>query len=131
MKRVQFFINIYSSETNSWSFSKIKFTWDWGVNFALGLFFKGVIHWTVIFLNQYGLMLKTMRMLIVGDAGLGISGSLEAIKSLQLLKYNIFEMVEDHSDWYLKYSLDLKPQINTVSSSPKGYHLFCAIQSKE
>ncbi|MBA0654037.1 hypothetical protein Goklo_021121, partial [Gossypium klotzschianum] len=28
----------------------------------------------------------------------GILGSLEAIRNLQLLKYSIFEMVEDHSD---------------------------------
>ncbi|MBA0687108.1 hypothetical protein Goari_014670 [Gossypium aridum] len=70
----KFFINIYSSKTNSWSFSKIKFTWDWSVNFELGVFFKGVIHWDSYLLesiwfdveNQW---LKTMRMPIVGDAG--------------------------------------------------------------
>ncbi|MBA0742294.1 hypothetical protein Gogos_015363, partial [Gossypium gossypioides] len=56
--------------------------------------------------------------------GIGILGSLEAIRNLQLLKYNIFEMVEDHSDWYLKYSLDLKPQINIVSSNPKDISFF-------
>ncbi|XP_017976539.1 PREDICTED: F-box protein At5g07610 [Theobroma cacao] len=141
-----YFIDIYSSETNSWSASKINFNSKHNINIDRAVFFNGAIHWDCAdtqswYIDVNNECLKTMPMPGVhsGFRYFGESGGhlhLVVAKGFSQLKFKIFEMETDYSNWYLKYNVHLEAETFTVvprrqQNRMRSYLLSCVVQSDE
>ncbi|XVF76866.1 hypothetical protein PTKIN_Ptkin13bG0301100 [Pterospermum kingtungense] len=141
-------IDIYSSETDSWSVSKIRFTCNWSrhVQYDHGVFIKGAIYWPSGFReSQYfdveNECLKTMPMPTLenaegtvlcqyfGDCGGYLNLAIVHWPYPQF-KCSVFEMLEEHSNWYMKYRLN-QDIVSEVYRGLYPHKLFCSIQSME
>ncbi|XVF54660.1 hypothetical protein PTKIN_Ptkin05aG0199000 [Pterospermum kingtungense] len=142
LDKPQWSIDIYSSETDSWSLSKIKFTPLKDMVYGSGVFFKGAIYWyydcrELHYFDVENECLKTMPMPPVkkvkchcfGEFG-GYLRITVAYLPSALLSFSVFEMAEDRSYWYLKYSLN-RSFLSLMPVPVKSYQLVCAIQLKE
>ncbi|XP_022748450.1 F-box protein At5g07610-like [Durio zibethinus] len=138
------FIDIYSSETDSWSVAKIKFAWSQEMEFDRAVLFNGAIHWDSsyrrsFYFDPYNECLKQMPMPTVDRTWvryLGESGGhmhIVAANGFSFFEFKIFEMAEDYSNWFLKYRLDLDAKMYVLApkDTVHNYLLSCAVQSDE
>ncbi|GMJ10968.1 hypothetical protein like AT5G07610 [Hibiscus trionum] len=138
------FIDIYSSETNSWSLSICKFSFGHGVEFSKGVFFNGAIYWfcethrSSYFDIENECMksipmprFETFRHWYFGESGGYLNFTIAYSSSYA---FQVFEMAADRSSWYLKYRLnltDLTFYKSVLSHSFGSIKYFCGIQSGE
>lgn len=142
-RKVEHFIDIYSSQNCHWTYRKINFSWKEGIKFDQGVYLKGAIYWeSEIIESQYfdveNESLKPLTMLEVDSQGYRWFGecgghlNLVVAHEPSLLEYSVFEMAEDHSDWYLKYSLDLEADpYSILNMKSMEFKLLCVIHSEE
>ncbi|XVF48401.1 hypothetical protein PTKIN_Ptkin03bG0187200 [Pterospermum kingtungense] len=147
-------LRIYSSETGCWSLSRLKFssgrvatTVAKAVRKDSGVFIKGAVHWlgqgeVAYYFDVENECFKEMPMptikerpqcVYVGDCGgcLNLAAAYWRPPCPEF-ECNVFEMLEDRSDWYLKYSLkyDIPSDIFEFERVNVPF-LFCCIQSTE
>ncbi|KAK8687519.1 hypothetical protein V6N13_086328 [Hibiscus sabdariffa] len=111
------FIDIYSSETNSWSLSKSKFPCDHGIEFSKAFFFKGAIHWfgelsRSSYFDVENECLKTIPMPRFDHLWQSYFGECGGYLNFTIAHspphtYKVFEMAVDGSSWHIKYRLNL------------------------
>ncbi|XP_022718766.1 F-box protein At5g07610-like [Durio zibethinus] len=151
----RFHIDIYSSETDSWSVKALSFTNVWLKN---GVFCNGAIHWesegkSSLYLDMENMCLKVMpmpvRMLDAPEGSYSESNRFlgESWGHLHLavtykplaLQFNIFEMAVDYSGWFLKYRVNLEtvmngfPEMNSYPREEGGNQISaaCVIRSNK
>ncbi|XVE62459.1 hypothetical protein DITRI_Ditri06bG0119800 [Diplodiscus trichospermus] len=143
----QMYFDIFSSETDSWSVLKVKSPLRQGIKFDRAVLFNDAFHWDSslkesLYFDPYSESLKTMPMPTVpetwnryfGESG----GHLHIVATLGFsnIQFQIFEMEEDYSNWFLKYNLylDAKAYVHVPRRRKTiicSYLLSCAIQYDE
>ncbi|KAK6243602.1 hypothetical protein QUC31_010011 [Theobroma cacao] len=133
-------VDIYSSETNSWSVSKIEFNSKQYIHADHAVFFNGAIHWDCSdtqswYIDVNNECLKTMPMPRVnkGYRYFGESGGhlhLAVATEFSHLEFTIFEMEADYSSWSSKYNETLLV-VPRRRSRIQSYLLSYAIQCNE
>lgn len=150
-----FSMDIYSSETDTWSVSRIKFCSTQDIKFDHAAFLNGVIHWDSLGSESLYLELESERLLAISmpkqrrryNNGLryfGVSGgrllhvAMAGRKpgGFHLVLFRIYEMLEDRSTWYIKYRIDLEdamyPRNLYGLNYPNGWKLiWFAVHSDE
>ncbi|KAL9231145.1 hypothetical protein vseg_006403 [Gypsophila vaccaria] len=134
-------ISIYSSETRLWTVSGKPFDAPGDIDFNEGVFCNGAVHWMRrtakgLYFDVNAELLREMPKPPLKEAHSLVSceyfgesqGHLHyAISSPELPYFDIFEMKEDYTIWFLKTRIDLKalamnfPVIGRRSNSPNPF----------
>ncbi|KAK9051335.1 hypothetical protein SSX86_027962 [Deinandra increscens subsp. villosa] len=122
-----FQIQIYSSETRKWKISIESFSVDHKPTFKNGVYWNGAIHWAPSYRNLHMYFkldveqlqplplpeeMKSSPMLIMyfgesrGHLHLILNNHHEKHSMLDL-NLNVYEMLSDHSGWFVKYHVEL------------------------
>ncbi|KAJ8540179.1 hypothetical protein K7X08_026568 [Anisodus acutangulus] len=127
-------IEIYSSETGPWRFSGGPFIAD--VNFYNGIYWNGSIHWISTSGNLtslcYNLDLETLGVMpmppLPDDQETTITYFGESCDHLHLIKisyprvrFDVYEMKRDYSEWFVKYKVDLEHLATPFPSMINSY----------
>ncbi|XP_022747903.1 F-box protein At5g07610-like [Durio zibethinus] len=134
-----FSIDIYSSKTDSWSVSKIKFTSNRDIKFDHAVLLNGSIYWdstdreSLYFdVEKECLMpmpMPKLRRRYSGFRYFGESGGYLHLvvgrRPVYYLIFRIFEMLVDRSGWFPKYRIDLEVEMLKLNIIPHydGYDL--------
>ncbi|XP_017976571.1 PREDICTED: F-box protein At5g07610 [Theobroma cacao] len=138
-----FSMDIYSSETDSWNVSKIKFTSEWAIQFDHAVFFNGAIHWDSVAKESLYFDVETECLMPMpmpkpsrrysGSRYFGESGGHLHLAVGQnpgyRLIFRIYEMLVDYSDWFIKYRIDLEAEMRSINLKPPycDYDIFCLV----
>ncbi|OMP04786.1 hypothetical protein COLO4_09300 [Corchorus olitorius] len=143
-------IDIYSSETDSWSLAKVMIASEHAIRFERAVYFNGALHWDcaacsdeTMYIDIISESVKIMPMpsernskfRYFGESG----GHLHFVAATGhiILNFRVFELQEDYSSWLLKYNLDLdvEPFAVVPTDIPNliisSYLMSCAVQSEE
>ncbi|KAK9047913.1 hypothetical protein SSX86_033125 [Deinandra increscens subsp. villosa] len=122
-----FQIKIYSSETRKWKISVESFMVDHKLTFSNGVYWKGAIHWAPSYHNLHMYfkldverlqplplpveMTSSKTLILYFGESRGhlhlILNNFHEQHSMLDLNLNVYEMLNDHSGWFVKYQLEL------------------------
>ncbi|KAL7582594.1 hypothetical protein Lser_V15G43670 [Lactuca serriola] len=137
-----FKIQIYSSETGKWKTSDQSFSAPYYTPLRYGVFWNQAIHWAPSFVNPSYFKLDTQELKSLplpetvasfggyGDRAMPLyfgesRGHLHLVdrvdRSESTLQLNVFEMLKDHSGWFLKYQVELDELLNAYPKMINSY----------
>ncbi|OMO55123.1 hypothetical protein COLO4_36189 [Corchorus olitorius] len=143
-------IDIYSSETESWSLGKVTIASDHAIRFERAVYLNGALHWDcaasseeTMYIDIISESVKQMPMpkepnskfRYFGESG----GHLHFVAATghSFLNFRVFELKADYSSWLLKYDVDLDVEPFAVIPTDRpnfiitSYLMSCAVQSEE
>ncbi|XP_017976570.1 PREDICTED: F-box protein At5g07610 [Theobroma cacao] len=136
-----FSMDIYSSETDSWSVSKIKFTSEVAIQFDHAVFLNGAIHWDSTARESLYFDVGTeclmpmpmpkLRRRYSGPRYFGESGGYLHLavgrKPAWRLIFRVYELIENYSRWFIMYRVDFEAEMQSFNLIPpyRNYNLFC------
>ncbi|XP_050380052.1 F-box protein At5g07610-like [Argentina anserina] len=137
-------IEVYSSETRSWRLLDSSFETQSQVDYRLGVYCNGAVHWLgmdcemsyyhideerVGFVDgfpSYGANFHSTMCTYVRESHAGGRLHLIDIKLQSPTQFTVFEMGKDYSGWFSKYNVDLDP---LCTAYPHILQYRCAILS--
>ncbi|KAK9051336.1 hypothetical protein SSX86_027963 [Deinandra increscens subsp. villosa] len=130
-----FQIQIYSSETRKWKISIESFSVDHKPTFKNGVYWNGAIHWAPSVEDNFYFKIDVERLqsaalpaeimsfetltMYIGES----RGHLHLMGRPYSLHLNVYEMLSDHSGWFLKYQIELHELLRAFPwmINPLGY----------
>ncbi|MBA0561976.1 hypothetical protein Golob_007068, partial [Gossypium lobatum] len=87
--------DVYSSETDSWTLSRISFCVKNNIQFLDAIFRNGKIHWNCYWEDSFYFDVENEPLTM----------PISTTEAPQMCKFDVFEMASDYSHWTLKHRL--------------------------